>query len=349
MATTVQNKFAVLFEVGTARVAGSVISLPATDDELPPVIVWEKESQLAFPLAPDDKYLLTKTLAALKDVAAAVHKNWPALTDEAHCVLASPFYRARTKISIFDEENGFTVTTDLLDALRVSEIQEFVTITQKPYYQIPGDKPEMLEYRLLKLESHGHRLDESNLPPEPLTNLELTSYLSLGSEAIIKKFKEIIRGSGHFRRVAFHSYLFAAAAVAGNIYQGDADFLLIDPAGERTDVGLIINRILLDQHSFASRRRGPHEPTPSREEWLSNLRSTLKNFSNHSPIPRTALLSAPPREAPIYHHWLIEAGFAPLILSEELLAAVIELAPGLQRHWPPGSRLPAIFIAQVAR
>ncbi len=364
------SKFAALFDIGTGSITASVISLPSESDKICPTIVWHHEVKLHFHTRPDRRRLLAKTLTATKEAAGALHKEWPALIEEAHVVLSSPFYRALTKTVEFEHDEPFILNQKLLNQIRDDETQKYLVSAKKPFDDIPQDQAVMLEYRLLGLKVNGEEVQKPT--NKKITSLELTEYLSIGSEAITRQLRQIIVGAGHFKRVNFHSYLLALSAVLSALYN-DSDFLVVDAGGERTDIGLVRDSLLINQYTYSlspkhlARLAGQKSLTTHAEastlahlqpdhnlwegnkvEWLRNFKQALSRFGAPEEAPSQVFIAAEQEYHSLLAKWLKEIGLKPVIISAEWLSNWCALAPGAKRageHWVLAE---AMFLAQVA-
>ncbi|MDO8183905.1 MAG: hypothetical protein Q7T49_02885 [bacterium] len=363
-------KFTALFDIGTGSVTASVISLPGESDKACPTIVWHQSAKLDFSTRPDRRQLLLKILAAAQEVAGALQREWPALIEEAHIVLSSPFYRGLTKTVEFDHDEPFIFNQELLDKIRDDEMMKYLNMTKKPFDDIPQDQAIMLEYRLLAIKADGNEVTEPT--NQKIRSLELTEYLSTGSEAISRRLREIIIGAGHFKRLNFHSYLLTLSAVLSALYK-DGDFLVVDAGGERTDVGLVKNGLLVNQYIFSlspkhlARLSEQKSLTVSAEaktlanldpkhklweqgktDWLDNFKQALTKFGPTESWPQNIFVGAEAHYNSILVNWLKELNFKPVVISSEWLANWCELAPGLKgvgEHWILAE---AMFLSQVA-
>ena len=365
-----KNTFTALFDIGTGSVTASVISLPSDTDKSGPTIVWHYEIKLDFHTRPDKRRLLSKVLDATQTVAGAMHRDWPEAISEAHVVLASPFYRALTKTVQFEHDEPFTLNQGLLDKIQTDEIAKFLATAKKPFADLPRDEAVMLEYRLLSVLADGELLNEPY--KRGVQNVELTEYLSLGSEVIIKRLKQIIIGAGHFKKVNFHSYLLTVAAVLAALYK-ENDFLVVDAGGERTDVGLVQNGLLINQYSFSlspkhlARLAAQKQLTTRGEaatlvhlhpehrlwsdhrgEWWRNFKQALSRFGAPEEAPRQVFIGAEPNYQPLLAGWLKELDFKPVLLTPDWLTNWCAVAPGVQGASEYSPLLAAMFLAQVA-
>jgi hypothetical protein len=179
-------------------------------------------------------------------------------------------------------------------------------------------------------------------------------------------------GAGHFKRVNFHSYLLTLAAVLSALYK-DGDFLIVDAGGERTDIGLVHNGLLINQYSYSlspkhlARLAGQKSLTTHAEastlahlqpghnlweqnkvEWLRNFKQALSKFGAPESAPTHIFVGSEANYHPLLASWLKELNLKPVIISAEWLSNWCALAPGAKgagEHWVLAE---AMFLSQVA-
>jgi len=282
---------------------------------------------------------LTRLLAGLKNVTEIVHRRFPGPKTKATCVLSPPLYRGAVKKTIIEHDKPFRLDGFTLSQIRDQEAAEYAAQASKPYAGIPDDRPIPLEYRLLKPVSLI--FDDWN------QSLELVSYVSIGSEAIIKRIKDTIIGGGHFSGVDFYSRLLAVGSVISNILPGQNNFLLVDPAGEQTDLALVSDGMFAGQRSFRPGLRPLWRQADYRrwqsdwpvEDWLTAYQKQVKRLTRDRSRPAAMFVMADDDdEARRAADWLSKLDWQPEIIDEESRLEIWErlVAPGVA---PPANLL----------
>lgn len=365
-----KNDLFAIFDIGTGSVAASLVSVPAETASCP-TIVWHQEIKIDFSQKPDKKRLLHNVLTATKEVAESLHRAWPDLKVPAHCLLSSPFYRGQTKTVIFEEDEPFTVSAALLAKIREAEAQEFLALTNKPYDDIPGDKKILLEQKLLQFTADGHKL--LGMPGRPIKELEVTQYLSISSEAIIKRLKDIIAGPGHFKKIYFHSYLLALSTAIAFIKRETPEFIVLDAGGERLDFGLVRQGLLVNERSFSwsgrqvvrtvaehlgmtpgvlttyTKMKPVKTDDKFKEQWLAETAKNLRLLAAGTILPRPLyLLVEEPVHANILTDWLKELDYEINVVLPTIFDGFCDLAPGVSRTKPIVALAEALYLSRVA-
>lgn len=358
-----KNTFTALVDIGTGTVTAAVIKLPNRPGECP-MIVWQHAVTVNFTSHPDQKRLLSKILEAVKETADALHSVWPNQIEAVNCILASPWYEARTTITVFSEEKPFKLDQHILASIKHQETEAALNQLPQPYYDIPDDQPIILEYDILSLKAGGYRL--KNLPKEPIKELEVTQYSSVGSEVIINRLRDVLIGAGHFRQVQFHSFIFSLAQAVRILAGERSSFLVVDVTGERADLGLVSEGMLLAQANFSMSSRGLVRILPMtklsgksnalskawtdrQNEWLDSLNRVLAQFKREVPLPNKVYLLTEPAGEKFFAQALKEVGFRPVILKSTDWHKVCQTAPTLtQANFDPGILPLSLYLSGVA-
>jgi hypothetical protein len=80
--------------------------------------------------------------------------------------------------------------------------------------------------------------------------IEMTIFVSISGEKLLKKFEETISKSFHIRNLKFTSLLMSSFLVVRDLPMHKNNFLLIDISGEVTEISIIKNNILSESISF---------------------------------------------------------------------------------------------------
>lgn len=372
-----RSTFTALVDIGTGTVTAAVIRLPNRPGECP-LVVWQHATTINFTVHPDNKRLLTKVLEAVEETVAALHLAWPQSIQTVNCVLASPWYEARTSIVTFTEPEPFLVDEQVLTSIKREEVKTALQELPRPYQDIPSDQTALLEYDILALKADGYSLKA--LPLRPVKELELVQYTSIGSALIVRRLREILIGAGHFKEVNFHSFIFALAQAVKRVAGAGQNFLLADVTGERADFGLVSSGLLLAQANFPMASRGlvrilsestksvPAEtktltrrtsefrsPVLARAwaareaEWLDNFNEVLAKFKREAPLPKKVYLLAETAGEKFFAGVLKQAGFRPIILQPVDWQTICQVSPVLEpANFDPGIMPLSLYLSGVA-
>jgi hypothetical protein len=157
--------------------------------------------------------------------------------------------------------------------------------------------------------------------------LEMVVFISMSGEQVLKKIEETIFRHFHLKEIKFSSFAMASFAVARDMFVKQDNFLLVDIAGEVTDISIIrkniignsisyplgrnfmirrvaetLNCSLSEAKSFISLYKDGHaeksveeklEPIISKlkVEWLKGFQESLVSLSDNISVPSTIFIT----------------------------------------------------------
>src|SRR3989338_2568543 len=182
--------------------------------------------------------------------------------------------------------------------------------------------------------------------------LEMTIFISISPEQVLKKIEETIMRHFHFEAIKFSSFVMASFAVVRDMYMHQDGFILIDIGGEVTDISMIKKNALRGSISFPlgcnfivrgiasalssspseaksliSLSKDGHaaesvvkklEPalTKLKAEWLDKFQESLSNLSNDISIPATIYLTLDTEMAAFFSEIIKTEQFNQYTLTE---------------------------------
>jgi len=315
-----KSELVLVFDIGSSTVGGALFW---TDKIGVPKIVFSVREQI--PLEEDieaDKFF-SSTIKTLSIVSKKVHEAGIGAPKEIFCVLSSPWHVSQTRVIRFEKDEPFLFTSKF--ALNL--IQKEISIFEAEYLsKYPGAKTSVrsIEYKTIKTMLNGY---ETSKPLDQKTKeLQMTIFISIGEEGILKKIEETVRESFHFKQIKFSSFLLASFAVVRDLYSHQDSFLLVDVGGEVTDISMMKKNMLRESISFPSGYnfmiRGLAKETHStydeakssisllkdghaapeamktsgsileklKTEWLSSFQTSLSRLTNDIYVPSTIYL-----------------------------------------------------------
>lgn len=347
--TKTPPKILAVIDIGTGSVNAVLAAVPTNGDA--PLIFWKHSVKLNFALKPDQKRLLQKVLAGIKEAATALQQASCGLNVQTvQVVLAAPFYRARTNVLSFVEDEPFRLTSEIFTGLAQVEGEAATKQIPKPFSEISGDKPALMEYEVLGLSSNGYKItrDQADL----LTHLEVIQYASVSSKVILERFRKAIIGHGHFQEVRFHSFLLSLTRAITETELAKNSFLVLDLAGEKADLGLVSGGILMDQSSIPisshvlnrliknevglvstnilSSKRVQKAWLKPKATWQNAVMKSLERFSHQLIVPKKVYAIADEPSDHLFLGALQELGLEPIILSQMAWQEVCGIVPNLK-------------------
>ncbi len=217
------------------------------------------------------------------------------------------------------------------------------------------------------------------------SELELSLFISISSKKIIDGIEEELKHFFHMP-IIFSSFLFSSFIAVRDVFSGEKNFLVVDVAGELTDVGLIKDSGLAQSASFPQgknfiarhlsedlKRSGSDVMTlinlliagtldkamkpkieellsQARSKWLSGFQSTLANLSNDLSLPATIFLTADPDMATWFQESIKTEEFNQYSLTEKQFNVILVGKESLHQFVTPGdasSRDPFLMLEAI--
>ncbi|MFA6586264.1 MAG: hypothetical protein WCS86_03850 [Candidatus Paceibacterota bacterium] len=315
------KELALVFDIGSSSVSGAIFEIQKSG--IPKIILSIREPIIFEEKIDTDRFLFL-TIKSLEVVASRICMMGVGRPSKIFCVLSSPWYASQTRIIKLEKNTPFLFTSKLADSLIEKEISFFEEENLNKFLNT-DNKIRMIEFKNMKTMLNGYvTSDPFN---KKARKLEMVVFLSMSSDSILKKIEETISRHFHNNDIKFSSFAMASFTVARDMFVHQEDFLLVDIAGEMTDISIIKKEIIsnsisyplgrnfmirevakslhctLDEaKSFISIYRDGHasgsveekiEPIVDRlkTEWLNGFQKSLVNLSEDISIPATMFIT----------------------------------------------------------
>lgn len=238
------NELALVFDIGSSSIGGAVFEIQKLGT--PKIILSIREPIIFEEKIDVDRFLLL-TLKSLEAIASRICMMSIGKPSKVFCVLSSPWYASQTRVIKLEKNTPFLFTSKLADNLIQKEISLFEEGHLSEFLHT-GNKIRLIEFKNMKTMLNGYAT------PDPFNKkaekLEMTIFVSMGADQILKKMEEAIFRHFHLKDIKFSSFAMASFAVARDMFVQQEDFLLVDIAGEVTDISMIKKNILSDSISY---------------------------------------------------------------------------------------------------
>ncbi|OGI60140.1 hypothetical protein A2641_03595 [Candidatus Nomurabacteria bacterium RIFCSPHIGHO2_01_FULL_37_25] len=239
-----KSKLVLVFDIGSSSVGGTLFYMEKS--RIPKIIMSLREPIILQKTLNIDKFL-SSTAKSLDIVVNKIYKAGIGKPEAIFCVLSSPWHVSQIRVIRLEKNTPFIFTTKLADDL----IQKEIALFKEEYlakYLHTESPVRLIEFKNIKTMLNGY---ETLSPLEQKTKeFEMTIFISVSSEYILKKIEETIRKYFHFKNVKFSSFTLSSFAVARDIDINQKNFLLIDIGGEVTDISMIKKNALHESISF---------------------------------------------------------------------------------------------------
>jgi len=232
-----------VFDVGSSSVGGALFEVHKSG--VPKIIFSVRELIILEEKIDTDRFLFL-TLKSLNIVASKICVAGFGRPSNIFCVLSSPWYASQTRIIKLEKNVPFLFTSKLADTLIQKEIALFKEEQAKTLDIDNKIRP--IEFKNIKTILNGYTTaDPFN---KKARKLEMIVLISMSAEQILKKMEETIFRHFHSEEVKFSSFAMVSFALVRDMFVYQEDFLLVDIAGEMTDVSMIKKDILSDSISY---------------------------------------------------------------------------------------------------
>lgn len=316
-----KSELALVFHIGSSSIGGALFL--AQSSGMPKIIFSATEPISIEENVSVDRFLVL-TLKSLEKVAKRVHDARLGAPSKVYCVLSSPWYTSQTRIINFKKNTPFLFTSKLADELIKKEVTLFEEEHSLKYKNI-DNAVRAIELKNIKTLLNGY---ESSEPlNKKVKEVEMTIFISIAGEQVLKKMEESIDKYFHPSLMKFSSFTMASFAVVRDMHTQKENFLLVDIGGEITDISMVKQNILRESITFPLGRNflirgvatdlnctlneadslisllkdGHAEEKLSkkltfvmeglRKEWLKSFQDSLANISNDISVPSTIYIA----------------------------------------------------------
>lgn len=321
-ASAKKEKIVAIFDIGTSVVSGALVSIPVGKAERP-VILHTARSPIPVQDEFDFKRFFQLVLASLERTARALATHHGTTPEHSYCFLSSPWYASQTRTINFARPKPFPFTKKFATELIDKDLKAFESTYLKNYAEI-GSPVTLMENKIIEIKLNGYKA------PDPFgkraSSLAMHLYFSMSSRALLESLEHVLHRSLHIAPVSFHSFAFASFVI-GKEATDTEDFLLVDIAGEMTDVSIIKEGVFAESVSFPSGKNAilrriatqfassekeslsllttyatgklTHKAasnmdaalTKPKKDWIRRFQEALFQLSNHASIPHKVVLS----------------------------------------------------------
>ncbi|MBI4136041.1 MAG: hypothetical protein HY481_00610 [Candidatus Vogelbacteria bacterium] len=279
--------------------------------------------------------------------------------------LSAPFYAAQTRTIKQTRPSPVKVTRRLVSDLVAADIKQFQSKTPPLFREILGDAHEIIEPKIMAVKLNRY---ETHSPfGQIASEIEVSHYLSLSSNKVLERFRELIVARLPHRPIIFHSFPFVLYAVCRDTFNS-GNILLLDFGGEVTEISLMAHNILWETVSFPMGSnflirfliedsktepeevvsslkiygRGGHNKLTSERmaevlgragsEWLKSFKAALATLTETHLGPDQLLAVGDQTITPIMLEWIKGASYQDLLAARKGLRASFLSAARLREH-----------------
>jgi cell division ATPase FtsA len=341
-----KDELILVFNVGSSSVDGALFE--AQSSRVPKIIFSVRELIKVEEKIDIDNFLLS-TIKSLETVVERVYKAGLGTPDKIFCILSSPWYVFQTRKISLKKNTPFVFTQKLADELIRKEINLFEEENALKFNDASGGV-QVIELKNIKTTLNGYETAEAL--DQKTKELEMTIFISMSGEQVLKKIEETIGGYFHSKQIKFSSFILSFFTVVRDMYFRQENFLLVDIGGEVTDISMVKKNTLRESMSFPLGRNfltrgvatelgctlgeadslislykdGHAEESVHaklslildklRREWLKKFQDSLANLSNDISIPSTIYIAIDKDIANFFSETIKNEQFSQYTLTE---------------------------------
>lgn len=239
-----KSKLFLVFDLGSSSVGGALFEIESSGT--PKILMFLREPIVLQENMNIDSFL-GLTMKSLEVVADKILRSSLGAPAKIFCVLSAPWHVSQTRVIKLKKDEPFVFTEKLADELTQKEIAVF----EQEYlsgYKNGENSIRSIELKNIRTMLNGYEM------PNPINQktkeVEMTIFISMSPEQILKKIEDTIGKSFHVKEIKFSSRAMAAFAVVRDMYMGQENFLMIDIGGEISDIFMVKKSILRESISF---------------------------------------------------------------------------------------------------
>ncbi len=239
-----KQELVLVFDIRSSSVGAALFWIE--DSQIPRVVASVREAiPLEQALAPDR--LLTLSLSALEKVVSKIAEKKVGTPIRIFCVLAAPWHVSETRVIKLTKETPFIFTSKLADELTQKEIASMKEEYTKRYQDL-GAALRPIELKNVKVKLNGYETEKPI--GKNASEVEMDIHISMSGDEICKKIEEVIEKHFPVKEVKFSSFTMAAFSALRDVYHDRENFLIINIAGELTDIAMVKHGTLRETASF---------------------------------------------------------------------------------------------------
>lgn len=239
-----KDKIIAIFDVGSTSVGGARVKLRKEGDNHTPIVLDSVRLEMRDVAKISNEELEKEAVLTLEKTAGALFNRKIGKLDEVICVITTPWSHSETKRISSCKHSNFKVTEKLINELINKEIYSISKNLKEKYL---GEK-DIIEKLVTEIS-----LDDKPMA-DPIGKscqfLDLSLSYSFANKSFIDKSKEALMSVFHSTPISFSSFSILTYLMIRDTRPGNESHLILDVAGESTDISVINKGIFGEKFSF---------------------------------------------------------------------------------------------------
>ncbi len=374
-----KEELILLFDIGSSSVSGAIFR---KDKSKSPTILFSVREFIPIQDEVDFEKLSASMLKTLGIVANKICMKGLGAPSKIYCTLSSPWYASQTRTIKYSKNTEFIFNAKLSDSLIEKEVKIFEEEHGLSYDPNPH-AVKLIEVKNMKTILNGYTA--TSPIGQKAKDLEMIVFLSMSSNQVLENIKEAVARHFH-NEVSFISFVVSSFAVARDMFINQENFLLVDIAGEMTDISMIKKDVLRESisypmghnfiirglalalgctlneaKSYLSLYKDGHSTNEMGDklspiieklkiEWLKKFQESLMGISNDISIPSTVFITVDPELANFFAETIKTEQFSQYSLTQAKFRVVFlgtEMLHGIASFEGNTFRDPFIIIESI--
>lgn len=183
--------------------------------------------------------------------------------------LASPWYKSQTRVVHIEENEEFIITESGLNTILEKEKNSFLNKGNENIDKNKELTEVSIESYITQIKVGGYEVE--NAIGRKTKNIDISIHIATSESTITKSLSSTVEKKWPGVKTMFHSFMFSAFSAVRDIFEKTPSYVLIDIAGEITDISLIRDDVIIESISFPLGYR-------------SYLRATMRQLSLQSDL-----------------------------------------------------------------
>lgn len=243
-------------DVGSATVsAGLVLFSP----DKKPSILWTTRVPFSVVEIPNQRHLEAVMFELLENAfSQIVSTGLPFIhsqgirekkVEQVFLTLASPWFSAKaSSVSVVKDDPFILDEKTIADSVQGEEKKFEDDAIKGLYEQVRGQDIRMIEREIVRVLLNGY--ETKNPYNKYAKSAGLSLYMSIIPERILVGAQKLVRDHLHTDKIAFHTFPLSFFTATNNLFPHNEDSLLIDIAGESTDISVVRGGTIEHTSSF---------------------------------------------------------------------------------------------------
>lgn len=234
----------VVLDIGSGSVGGALVLFSAKTTK--PKILKTLRAPILLPEEIDMERFTKAVFLALKLTLEGLGKSGLGTPEDVSCFLASPWAMTQTRTAKFSRNNSFKFTEKMAQDYIQKEIKNFEN-SYLEMFDMAGQKMKLLDHKYFRTKLNGYLTEKPF--GQKAKSLELDLLISIAPAKLLEKIEYQIKKSFNLP-VLFKSFIHSSFLALRDLFPNQTDFLMLDIAGELTDLSLIKRGNLSETVSF---------------------------------------------------------------------------------------------------